>query len=109
MAHARTAWAQTSIAALTWPGERRIVVLTGVDLGEVVADRALAASPTPGRSSMRASVGCQGARLTPIKENEMLSHRVRRAGLSLGVGALLALGVSAPARADAVTDWNQHA
>src|SRR4051794_9631647 len=39
----------------------------------------------------------------------MLSHRVRRAGLSLGAGALLALVVSAPARADAVTDWNQHA
>src|SRR3954452_23612734 len=39
----------------------------------------------------------------------MLSHRVRRAGLSLGAGALLALGVSAPARADTVTDWNRYA
>ncbi len=36
----------------------------------------------------------------------MLAHRVRRAGLCLLAAALLALTVAAPARADAVTDWN---
>jgi hypothetical protein len=36
----------------------------------------------------------------------MLAHRVRRAGLCLFAAALLALTVAAPARADAVMDWN---
>jgi PAP2 superfamily len=39
----------------------------------------------------------------------MLAHRMRRVGLSLAASALLALAASAPARADAVTEWNQHA
>jgi hypothetical protein len=39
----------------------------------------------------------------------MLAHRMRCIGLSLAAAALLALAASAPARADAVTDWNQHA
>jgi hypothetical protein len=39
----------------------------------------------------------------------MLAHRMRRVGLSFAAAALLALAASAPARADAVTEWNQHA
>jgi hypothetical protein len=39
----------------------------------------------------------------------MLAHRMRRVGLCFAAAALLALAASAPARADAVTDWNQHA
>src|SRR5215208_698904 len=39
----------------------------------------------------------------------MLAHRVRRAGLCLLTTALLALAVTASARADAVTEWNLNA
>ncbi len=39
----------------------------------------------------------------------MVVHRWRRVPLVLAVAALLALTASAPARADAVTDWNIHA
>jgi hypothetical protein len=39
----------------------------------------------------------------------MRAHRSRRVGLSLAAAALLALCTSAPARADAVIDWNIHA
>jgi hypothetical protein len=39
----------------------------------------------------------------------MLSHRMRRVGLSLAAAALLTLAAAAPARADAVTEWNLHA
>jgi hypothetical protein len=39
----------------------------------------------------------------------MVSHRRRRLALGLAATALLALTASAPARADAVTDWNVHA
>jgi hypothetical protein len=42
-------------------------------------------------------------------EETMLTHRGRRAGLSLAAAVLLALTASAPARADAVTDWNANA
>src|SRR3954468_10935703 len=36
----------------------------------------------------------------------MKVHRTRAAGLLAAVAALFALAVSAPARADTVTDWN---
>ena len=39
----------------------------------------------------------------------MVSHRRRRLALGLAASALLALTAAAPARADAVTDWNVHA
>jgi hypothetical protein len=39
----------------------------------------------------------------------MRTHRRRRVGLCLAAAALLALSTSAPARADAVIDWNVHA
>ena len=39
----------------------------------------------------------------------MVSHRRRRLALGLAATALFALTASAPARADAVTDWNVHA
>ena len=39
----------------------------------------------------------------------MVSYRRRRLALGLAATALLALTASAPARADAVTDWNVHA
>jgi hypothetical protein len=43
------------------------------------------------------------------KEWKLLAQRSRRIGLSLAAAMLLALTASAPARADAVTDWNAHA
>ena len=39
----------------------------------------------------------------------MLAHRARPVGLAVAASALLALASSAPARADAVTEWNVHA
>jgi hypothetical protein len=39
----------------------------------------------------------------------MLAPRARGVGLSLAGTALIALSASAPARADAITDWNAHA
>ena len=39
----------------------------------------------------------------------MPPHRRRRVGLTAAATVLLALTASAPVRADAVTDWNQHA
>jgi len=39
----------------------------------------------------------------------MFTHRARHVGLTVAAAALLSLTASAPARADAVTDWNLHA
>jgi hypothetical protein len=39
----------------------------------------------------------------------MRTHRRRRVGLTLAAAILFAVSTSAPARADAVTDWNVHA